>query len=100
MNTKRFVMAVAAVFVFIFAFEWIWHGMLMMESYQATAQLWRPMDQMNYFHFMILSQIGQALVLFQTADLCFAVADRDGKFQLGEPFAAAQVFQQIAKGGE
>ena len=32
-------------------------------------------------------QIGQALVFFQAADLRFAVADRDGKLQLGEPFS-------------
>jgi len=45
-------------------------------------------------------EIGQALVLFQPANLRFAVANLDGKLQLGEPFAPAQIFQQIAKGGE
>ncbi len=44
------------------------------------------------------SQIGQALVLFQAADLRFAVADRDGKLELRELFTAAQEFQIFAKG--
>ena len=45
-------------------------------------------------------EIGQALVLFQPADLRFAVANGDGKLQLGEVFAAAEKFEQIAKGME
>ena len=45
-------------------------------------------------------EIGQALVLFQAADLCFAVANGDGKLKLGEVFAAAEIFEQIAKGLE
>ena len=46
------------------------------------------------------NQIRQTLVLFQPADLRFAVANRDGKFKLGEPLAAAQIFEQITKGRE
>ena len=42
-------------------------------------------------------EIGQALVLFEAADLGFAVADRDGKLELGEAFAAAKIFKQVAK---
>ncbi len=46
------------------------------------------------------SQIGQSLVLFQAADLTFAVANLDGEVQLGEVFATAEIFEQIAKGLE
>ena len=46
------------------------------------------------------SQIGQAPVLFQPADLRFAVAYTDGELQLGQLFASAEEFKQIAKGLE
>jgi len=41
-------------------------------------------------------QIGQALVLFEAADVGVAVANGDGQFALGEAGPAAEVFQQIA----
>lgn len=41
------VIPVAAVFVTIFVFEWLFHGFYMMPAYQATAEHWRPMDQMQ-----------------------------------------------------
>ena len=42
--------------------------------------------------------LGGALVLFQTADLGFAVANRDGKFALGQVRFAAQESQQLTEG--
>jgi hypothetical protein len=45
-------------------------------------------------------QVGRALVQFQAADLSVAVAHRDGKLALGQAGAAAEVFEQIPKGGE
>ena len=45
-------------------------------------------------------EIGLALVLFEAADLRFAVANGDGKLELGEVFAPAQKFKQVAKGLE
>lgn len=37
----------AAVFATIFVFEWLFHGVYMMPSYQATAEHWRPMAEMQ-----------------------------------------------------
>jgi len=37
------------------------------------------------------------LILFQAADLRFAVANDDGEFELGKVFTTPQVFEQIAK---
>ena len=45
-------------------------------------------------------KIGQALILLETADLRFAVPDRDGEFELGEALAAAQKFEQVTEGVE
>jgi hypothetical protein len=36
-----------AVFATIFVFEWLFHGVYMMPAYQATAEYWRPMEQMQ-----------------------------------------------------
>ena len=45
-------------------------------------------------------RIGQAFVVLQAGYLGVAVADGDGKLALGVAGATAQVFKQIAKGGE
>lgn len=42
-------------------------------------------------------QIGQPLVLFQAADLRFAVANREGKFQRRQPFSPPQYFNRSPK---
>lgn len=64
MNTKRLALSAVVSFIFIFGFEWVWHGMLLMDDYEATSQLWRPMESHEqYFHFMVLSQLAQAFLL-------------------------------------
>ena len=64
MNTKRFILSFIAAFIFIFGFEFVWHGMLLMETYEQTAQFWRPMDDHEqYFHIMVISQLAQAFLL-------------------------------------
>lgn len=64
MNVARFVVSVIVAFVFITGFEWFVHGNLLADQYAATAHLWRPMDgHMEYFHFMLLSQLGQAFMI-------------------------------------
>lgn len=45
MNAKRFIMAVVAAFAFVFVFEWVYHGVLLMDTYQATSDMWRPMGE-------------------------------------------------------
>lgn len=40
-------MAVAAVFVAWSILDFILHGLLLQSAYEATASMWRPMDQMN-----------------------------------------------------
>jgi hypothetical protein len=67
MNTKRFVAAIVAAFIFIFAFNWLWHGMLLMDTYKATPDLWRPMDHKSgptiHCLAMMLSQFFMAFML-------------------------------------
>ena len=45
---KRMVLAAIAVFVAWQALDFIIHGLLLMKSYEATASLWRPMNEMRF----------------------------------------------------
>ena len=44
---KRIILAVVAVFVGWSVVDFVIHGVLLAHAYEATAQLWRPMDQMK-----------------------------------------------------
>ena len=44
---KRTILAVVAVFVAWSVLDVIIHGILLESTYEATASLWRPMDEMN-----------------------------------------------------
>lgn len=44
---KRTIWAVVAVFITWSILDFILHGVLLRSTYEATANLWRPMDQMN-----------------------------------------------------
>jgi hypothetical protein len=45
--TKRTIWAVVAVFLVWSILDFILHGLLLRSIYMATANLWRPMEQMN-----------------------------------------------------
>ncbi len=44
---KRTILAVVVVFIVWAIFDFFLHGLLLRSTYEATASLWRPMDQMN-----------------------------------------------------
>ena len=44
---KRIVLAVVAVFFAWAILDFLLHGLILQSTYEATANLWRPMDQMN-----------------------------------------------------
>jgi hypothetical protein len=44
---KRTILAVVGVFIAWSILDFILHGLLLRSTYEATANLWRPMDQMN-----------------------------------------------------
>jgi len=44
---KRIILAVVAVFIAWSILDFILHGLLLRSTYEATANLWRPMDKMN-----------------------------------------------------
>jgi hypothetical protein len=56
---KRILLAVVAVLIAWFIMNSILHGVLLRPTYEATANLWRPMDQMNmpliYFVTLVFS---------------------------------------------
>ena len=45
--TKRIIWAVIAVFISWSILDFLLHGLILHSTYAATANLWRPMDQMN-----------------------------------------------------
>ena len=58
MDIKKCLLASLPVFVFIFAFEWVFHGVIMKESYLQTAYLWRSQQDMPlYLPWMIAGQL-------------------------------------------
>jgi hypothetical protein len=44
---KRVILAVLAVFVVSQLLDFVIHGLILMKTYQETASLWRPMDEMK-----------------------------------------------------
>ncbi len=58
MNAKKFIIASIAVTIFIMAFDFLVHGIIMADTYEQTASLWRPQEEMkNHMIWMILGQI-------------------------------------------
>jgi len=45
---KRLIWAILAVFVAWQVLEFIIHGLILMKTYQETASLWRPINEMNF----------------------------------------------------
>lgn len=46
MNFKRFLGAAIAAFIFVFIFDWIVHGILLVDWYHETPQVWRQAQDM------------------------------------------------------
>ena len=57
MNIKRLLYSCVAVFGFVFIYEWVFHGVILKETYEQTASLWRPQSDMgSYFVWLTLGQ--------------------------------------------
>jgi hypothetical protein len=64
MNTKRWLLAALAGFVTYAVAEMLIHGMLLQSTYEATASLWRPKEEMESLMWaMWLSEAIVALVM-------------------------------------
>lgn len=62
MNAARFILALAVVIVTVMATNFVFHNIYLTESYQATAQIWRPESSMEAFMgFMMAGQLLVAL---------------------------------------
>lgn len=66
---KRFIAATAAVFAFIFGYDFLYHGMYLASSYEATASLWRPEASMA--DYMTYLTLGQLVIAFAVVWLVF-----------------------------
>jgi hypothetical protein len=57
-NIKRFIIAVVAIFVAVFATDFLMHSVWLMNTYRATASLWRPeLETGSYMGWLFLSQL-------------------------------------------
>ena len=60
------VIATAVLFVYIFVFEWVFHGVILADMYQSTAELWRSEEAMMVkLGWMIAGQALIAIFLVQ-----------------------------------
>ena len=60
---KRFIIAVIAVFVAWQILDYVMHMVLLGKTYEATADLWRPMEEMNRWLMTLVTLV---------ASVCFA----------------------------
>ncbi|MBI5383446.1 MAG: hypothetical protein HZA90_02025 [Verrucomicrobia bacterium] len=78
---KRILLAVLAVFVAWQVLDFVIHGLILMKSYQETASLWRPMNEMK---FGLMRLVG--LVAAGTFVLMYAWLVRDKSVATGLKF--------------
>lgn len=71
---RRFILAVVAVFIAWAVLDFIIHGLILQSTYQATAQLWRPMGQMKMGLMYLVTFVGAASFAGLYAILKSAVA--------------------------
>ena len=63
MNSKRLILAIAAVFIGIFATDFLIHEVWLKSTYAATASLWRPEAEMKqHFGWLMLGQFLWAVI--------------------------------------
>ena len=84
MSTKRLLLTALAVFVFIFAYEWVFHGILLKDTYGMTPSLWRPQtEMMQHFHWLVLGQVVIALMFTVLFAQGFAAGGVSAGIKLG-----------------
>jgi len=57
---RKFILAVVAVFITWSALDFIIHAVILKSTYQETAQLWRPMEQMKMGLMYLVTFVGAA----------------------------------------
>lgn len=64
---KRTLWAAVAVFIAWSILDFVWHGWLLGSTYEASAMLWRPTDQMNLplIYFITLVLIACFVLIYQ-----------------------------------
>lgn len=55
---KRVIWAILAVFVAWQVLEFVIHGLVLMKTYEATASLWRPMNEMKFALMRLVGLVG------------------------------------------
>ena len=80
-STKSWIIATLAVAVAFYLMDALFHGMVMMNTYSATAQLWRPMDEMRQLMWVgILGYLAFSALFY----LIFSCGFTPGKSKAGQ----------------
>ncbi|MBU0505140.1 MAG: hypothetical protein ABII18_03350 [bacterium] len=79
---KKQALAVLCIFVAWTVIDYVMHGMLLFEDYQATANLWRPMLEMNIGLSYAVTLVG-SLVFVLIYDRFFAEKNKATALQYG-----------------
>lgn len=45
---KKYLLAVVVVFIIISILDWLTHGIILMNLYSESQQIWRPMEEMKF----------------------------------------------------
>lgn len=57
-NIPRFLIMIIAGFAFLFGYDYVVHHILLMDLYEQTSDMWRPMEEMeSFFPFMLARQV-------------------------------------------
>lgn len=62
--TKKIILATIAIFILWFVMDWVIHGVLLMPTYNETASLWRPMEEMKPWLMWIVNAISIVCLVF------------------------------------
>ena len=77
MDVRRFIVGSVVAFIFVSAFEFLFHGVILAGTYEATAEVWRPEGE-HKMPFLIGSQL-----LFAIAAVFFFTRNYQGR-RIGE----------------
>ena len=91
-GTKSWIIGTLVAFAVTMGFDWFVHGNLLMDTYKATAEMWRPEAEMQkFFPFCIAKHVIEAAIFvalygcWRSKTSCGAIGSKDcpGKKSMG-----------------
>lgn len=70
-DTKKWLKTALITFVITFGFDWLVHGKLLMDQYEATASLWRPKEEMEGMMNLCIARHALMALVFSCLYMCW-----------------------------